>query len=100
MLVNIFSIQNQKEKKKINIIKAAMEILTEKIGISTFFSYYVLIENIFENNIEKNIIKNIYIYIYSFTFFFYMDFAARRPFCIYKNKCVIFILIAGNYTYH
>lgn len=52
MLVNIFSIQNQKEKKKINIIKAA-------IGISTFFSYYVLIENIFENNIEKNIIKNI-----------------------------------------
>lgn len=59
MLVNIFSIQNQKEKKKINIIKAAMEILTEKIGISTFFSYYVLIENIFENNIEKNIIKNI-----------------------------------------
>lgn len=59
MLVNIFSIQNQKEKKKINIIKAAMEILTEKIEISTFFSYYVLIENIFENNIEKNIIKNI-----------------------------------------
>lgn len=71
MLVNIFSIQNQKEKKKINVIKAAMEILTEKIGISTFFSYYVLIENIFENNIEKNIIKNIYIYIFFYVFLLY-----------------------------